>query len=240
MEKQFKLTGQLNDSLWLQAIMYFPEDAHLRESWYAVELAGGHIEAMELHQEIKLDRATFKALLDSPSQSFLKERKLAASKKGYLAGMVLVNLYLMNIYGVKEPSIKKAIHLVKKTSEDSKYGDGASIPKSQKSVREALRGFNSVAHFWGALWFLVNFNSSEKDRVFFEMLDQFLGVSKELFLFGTKHISTRNKSSTPTIDSKNAWTLDTDIGAIRLSGNDISSEIIHRQLSDYDSTEYQY
>jgi hypothetical protein len=50
-----------------------------------------------------------------------------------------------------ELSLNKAIFALNRFAQETTFGDGSPIPRSERMIREALDEFRSAAHLWAAL-----------------------------------------------------------------------------------------
>ena len=239
MKNRITLTGSLDDRQWVQAVMYFPTDKHLRESRYAIEIAKGELAAMDSGDRVELDKETLTQLIDAPSFEELKCKTVIAVKKGVVAGDILASIYLMHRFEMPEPSLKKAVHVAQRFAAKNPYGDSTPMNKSRTMNRKIFNEYKTVAHLWAAFRLNLAYRYADDRELFFEKLPFFLEVSAGLFEFGTRFIPYRAKPAEPILPPEGMWELPVGTAARHLS-SDVFPSGIRDLLDDYGANEYQY
>lgn len=238
MEKRIALKGFPQDSLWVQAVMYFPTNKSLRESWFTTQMMQGELIGAPNNCKVECDKETIARLINAPSLETLKEKQTEAVKKGALAGSILASIYLMDRFNIDEPSINKAVHISEKFAAENRYGDSTRINKSRKPIKEAFKEYKSVAHLWAALYLNKAYPYADDRELFFEKLTFFLEVSAGLLEFGTTFKPYRARPKKPILPNESMWQLPKRILPRHLESNIFPDGITHF-LKDYDSNEYQ-
>lgn len=239
MENRIVLKGFPHDSLWVQAIMYFPADKFLRDSWFTAQLVQGELLGVPKGcRKVECNKETITQLVNAPSLEELEKKKTESFKKGVLAGCTLASIYLMDHFNIDEPSINKAVHISEKFAAENQYGDSTRINKSRKSIREAFKEYKSVAHLWAALYLNKTYPYADDRELFFEKLTFFLEISAGLLEFGTTFKPYRARPKEPILPNESMWQLPKRILPHHLESNIFPDGITHF-LKDYDSNEYQ-
>lgn len=239
MSNLIRLHHRPEDAAWVQAVMYFPRDKYLRESWFAVETTNSQLHQIADDERFEVDARTLRHLIDAPSFDALKAETAKAIKGGSIAGDVLASIYLMHRFQIPEPSIKKAMHIAARFAKKAKYGDGSTIPRSRRKIQEHWRNYKSVAHLWAAFRLNKAYPYAEPAECFVDKLTDFLGVSSALLNFGKTFVPYRSKPQLPVLDLPNVWEISNDIAPRDLHGGEFPDQLVEL-LSDYDANEYQY
>lgn len=239
MKNRITLVGDSTDGVWIQAVMYFPTDEYLRNSWYAAEITKGHLAATDEGQQIAMDKETLTRLIDAPADEELKQKADLAFKKGVVAGDILASIYLMDRFGIPEPSIKKATHIVEQFAADTEYGDSTKMNKSRKKIRDAFKEYKSVAHLWAAFRLNNAYPFAKGGDIFLGKLPLFLAVSQGLLEFGESFIPYRARPEEPILPAEQMWELPQGTMATHLLINSFPTGITEL-LKNYDASEYSY
>jgi hypothetical protein len=238
MENTIGPAKTLEDCWWIQAVMHFPRDEFLRESWYAVHSVSGRLHGAKQGERFEIGADTLKLLIDAPSFEVLKTETVKAVKGGVIAGDLLASIYLMDRFGLPEPSMRKARHIAQRFNAEASYGDETKMLRSKRSVQNAWRQFESVAHLWAAYRINLAYEYSAPDEIFLENVETFLGVSAAMLKFGSAFVPFRAKPKEPVIKSKDVWRIDESIAPIELHGGEFPDGL-EQLLKDYDANEYQ-
>lgn len=235
MEKRIVLKGFSHDSLWIQAIMYFPNNEFLRDAYFISEFVQGKLEGSnKSRHQVEFDKEIIERLMKAPSIMELRDKKIEALKKGVLAGDMLASIYLMHRFKMPEPSLNKAIHISRKFNTRNLYGNSIQIPRSIRKIKEAFKEYKPVAHLWAALRLNQNYPYANEGELFFEKLTFFLEVSEGFLEFGTTFIPHRARPQEPILPNEDMWQLPEDIRPRQLESNIFPSGITHL-LKDYDT-----
>ena len=239
MEKKVISFDLMKDSYWVQAVMYFPRDEYLRESWYSVMVMADLIENNNNKSKIELDEEFLKCLMYAPSIDQLKEKTVEAVKKGVVAGDFLSSIYLMHRFELSEPSINKATHICQMFAAETEYGDATNLKKSRRQIKEIFNEFKTVSHLWGAYRLNKAYKFSDESKLFSENLEFFLEVSAGLLEFGTTFIPYRARPAEPILVGEEMWGLPESVIARHLESKVIPDRLI-TFLENYSANEYQY
>jgi len=169
----------------LQSAMFFPSNNDLRESYICQSLC--EIETSNTADATKVytDSGTLNRLINSPSKKEMKKLSDKAVKDGYIAGYVLLTVYLMNYFNMKEPSLNKAIHVLERYSLEERFGDGTAMPKEQ-AIKKIWKKMKPSAHFLAAKCLLNAYPTYEANDTFRskESMIKFLQISAAFLKFG--------------------------------------------------------
>ena len=240
MANQISLKGNNTDGLWVQAVMYFPTDKFLRESWYTTEFASGLVSNLDSQATVHLTAETLTHLIDAPSHAALKEKTRVAVKRGTVVGDVLASIYLMDRFGLPEPGMNKAIHVAQRFARHAKYGDESTMRLSDRTIKKYWREYESVAHLWSAWRLNMSYRYVEdQTSLFFENLPMLLQVAAGQLEFGRTFVPARVKPRKAILDTPDIWDVPPEILPRPLDGAEVPEELI-KYLEDYDAMEYRY
>jgi len=226
----------------VQAVMYYPNSSQEQDQYITWFMANAEIDGMPDSETINVDISTLKTLLNLRASQDIKNDVIKSFKEGMIAGDVLGALYLMVRFNLDpEPSMNKAIDAFDKYASATKFGDGTPIPHSDKSVKKYWKKFKTVAHLWAAYRINQSFPYIAKQEDIFisrENLLMFLGVAKELLLFGTKFTPKRPKLNKtimePTMKLTECFQIPDEIKPIPLNINTANSpDLLKHYLSTY-------
>lgn len=202
-----ELKGDLNDAFWIRALMFFPNDHELRDQYYTVlKLDFETINSPE-STLFHLDAYSIRLLLSSPSYSEFKNRTIALTKQGIVAGDVLAAVYLMNLYMIPEPSMLKARYIARKFAESNVFGDGDKMNISSRPIKEAFNSFKPVSHFWAAWRLNQTYNFVPASSVWGDGFYTFLSLAKAVQVFALDHSSGKTKKSQSLLNKSETWIL---------------------------------
>jgi len=170
----------------LQSAMYFPSDNDLRESYICQSLCEIETSNTSNATRISTDSGTLSRLINSPSKKEMTKLSNKALKDGYIAGFILMTVYLMDYFNLKEPSINKAIHILERYSLEERFGDGTAIPKEQ-AIKKIWKKMKPSVHLLAAKNLLDAYPLYEGKDVFRskEHMIEFLRISATFLKFGT-------------------------------------------------------
>jgi hypothetical protein len=137
--------------LW--SVMTSPTDSVMRSAIEANAMlycmARGVKDGQEL---IEVSGEFILALANSDSMAKIaRGYETTAARQGQIAGLVLMNFYVLSRDSKVEASINKAVHIVAKQSAICKvWPDGSKTPLERNSIFAAWADFKSVAHIWAA------------------------------------------------------------------------------------------
>jgi hypothetical protein len=234
---QIILTNHPHDIGWIRSVMLFPNDEALRNQNYAIEVAKYEVDNIDCltekwilskskESDIPISAECIKLIIEAPADSVLKTIRANRTKQGIVAGQVLASLYLMDKFGLEEPSLNKAVYVSKEFAKKIKYGDGFSM-FSETRIKEFWKEYMPVAHFWAAL--VINrFYSFVPDQLdcFSEGFSQFLRVAADIYNFGINFIPKRAKPKKPFLDTEKCWVLDSCITPLTLTSNTAPANLI--------------
>jgi len=227
-----ELHKNAEDGIWVDALMLFPADDALRSSVFAAMRTSAEIKGAKKHDRIDIEVSTLNLILDAPSWNEIKSLTKEATKQGIVAGDVLASLYLMDRFGVPEPSMNKAIHIASEYAAESKWGDGKRLNVSERMIREAWVEYKSVAHLWAAFRLNQAYPFATKDGLFAESLCDFLAVAAGVLNFAVAFKPFRARGSQPILTRKEAWAPPKDIVPRNLNSKRVPDKIL-RYLKSY-------
>lgn len=180
--------GNYLDSIWILALMYFPNDEELRRQYYAVNFARWELEEKVPTDFIEMEVDVIRTILKSPGKSEFREIVGKQTRNAIIAGNVLATVYVMNSFpsDFDEPSERKAIFVAQEFAADSQYGDGSEMPHSETTIRKCMENFRSVAHLWAAWTLHEGFPIREQREILgsADAVRDFLGIAGTLQDFG--------------------------------------------------------
>ncbi len=169
-----------------------------------------------------LEREQVRLLLDAPPLSEIDAHQKECTKNGFLAGRVLACLYLCDRFkdhAYFVPSMNRAVFVSTSQGQDgAKFGDGTPMPKSERTVRNAWRDYNTVAPLWAAasMGSLGYPFAPERELFSPKWIGQFLGVSAALRRFGTSFIPQGAHPAVPILDATSTWRLPDEVAPANL------------------------
>jgi len=203
------------DSIWVLALMHFPNDEQLRQQYYAVKFAESELEGTVPTSFIESEADALRKVLGHSLKSAFHEIVAKRARDACIAGDVLTTLFGMYSFpdNFDEPSLKKAIFIVGKYAENNKYGDGSSIPTGKTTIRKCFDGFRNVAHLWAAMRLHQDFPIREQGETLGsrDAMRDFLGIAHTLQAFGCWFIPKRSSSGIefvapgPILDPATIW-----------------------------------
>ena len=215
---EIALHGTSDDRGWVKATMFFPTEERLRDSAFARMTAEAEVLGLDDPAPVTVRAKMIRQLLDAPSFKQFEPIKTKAARAGFIAGEILVMVYLMaEVSKVPQASVNKAVHAyIKMSKAGRKWGDGRPLPHSDSTIRTAWSTHKNVAHLWGA--FCVNewYPFTEREDVFGSGWDEFLGVAAGLLNFGCNFIPKQLKQPVPILDKAQCWSLPANILPRRL------------------------
>lgn len=206
-----EIDHHLHAHLW--SVMTFPKYSQLREQSEIILRFTMEIDDFSDENNMVVTAGDLRRLARSMSEAELRKMRHQAIKRGSIAGGLLLIMYLMDLFNIKDPSMNKAIYLLQRGSKDHFYGDGESLKSSEKTIRKYWKEYKPVAHLWGALelnnWYHlydpVDLLTGK------ENITIFLRMSAALLDFGKDLIPSHSKSNTPLLDYLECWTLPKEI-----------------------------
>ncbi len=240
------LTDSPNDLGWVWSVMLFPNDEALRNQNYAVEFTKLELEKWDELDEKRVSPKTkdsanlietnievLRLLIEAPADSAFKTLRTERIKQGIVAGNILGSLYVMDRFGLAEPSMNKAVDYAKKYAGKAKYGDGSSMEVSEAKIREYWVEFKPVAHLWAAFQLNSVYSFSAESNVFSETdFLTFLQVAAGIYDFGSKFIPKRAKVKKAFLDVEKCWILDSNVDPLHLE-SEIKPEYLIKFLKKY-------
>lgn len=147
---------------------------------------------------------------------------VANSKRAFIAGDILMTLYLMDRFKLPEPSMNKALFVAMEFAKKATYGDGTRLNTSERMVRQCWTEYESVAHLWAA--FRINQAYPYTDDPFID--PKFLEVAVGLYRFGTGFVPARAKKKIPVLDAQKCWALPDNVPASNLKSDRIPDRLL--------------
>lgn len=237
-----QLTGAVEDiwpeeDIWaVEAIMYFPNDESRRDEYLFVEKM---YKTLDLRKVVVSPDATLTHrqidiynLIHSRSYQEIMDSIKESSKKGMVAGYVLLVLYIMDRFGMEEPSMNKAIHVAQEYAKRTEYGDDTEIHRSERFIRKYWDEYKSVAHFWAAFLVNADYPYTPEKTIFNAGFQTFLEVSAGIYEFGTSYVPARPKTPEPVLDKASSWGLPESVQPCHLQ-TDIPPIFLIEALKNY-------
>lgn len=201
--------GTPYDRLWVRAIKVSPNDPVFRDQFFTMDqvlyemtnLAGDH-------QLISMSANTLQILLEAPGYTDMTIRAAAAAKRAVIAADILCAIYLMDKFSLPEPSMNKAVAMVRDYARTTTYGDGSRMDTSITRIRECWQEFKSVAHLWAAARINQVYPYTERQEdLYADSFESYLQVAQSFYHFGVSFIPKRARPIEPILDAKTSWTL---------------------------------
>lgn len=210
-----EMTGdKYMDPAAVVSVMAHPEDDSKREQLLDVLWVGVLSDAEERRRkkEVSVPIDRLKRALLAPSVEEVISRSKESFWGGSIAGCVFRNIHMMEVYGVGEPSIRKAIWLEIQLNQQQRQSK--KLPTSEPTIRRYWEDFKSVAHFWAA--YLVDCQSDDgvipHIGVQFcewqdcqEKLRHFLRMAEYFRVWGEEFIPARLKDPKPILSPDKTW-----------------------------------
>lgn len=248
-----ELDGTSNDIGWVMAVMLFPNNKELREQHFAVNRV--RFELMALKEDVDcvgsmryedsrvgFDTRTIQLLLDAPSYTDIKRMADDNVKHAVVAADILSAIYLMSIFGIEEPSLNKAIHVIQQYAKLSgtRYGDGTQMFVSERYIREYWREFQPVAHLWAAQRINQSYPFIGQNEVFsYEGFPKFLEVAQGMFQFASNFVPKRAKPKEPILNQEKSWVIPLSIQPSNLESQRFPDGL-KRFLKNYNAPQSKY
>jgi len=199
------------------AAMLFPQDTHLRESYFLRNYWSERTQMEGLHT---LTSVELQNLLSASSGKELCDAAADGTRQGTVAGDLLALIYEQWRVNAKQPSLRKALIQYKKFALGQKYGDGQALKYSDMQLRTYFKAALPSAHLWGAYRLLKKIKDPERAfKTAFqpEGLPRLLGVAKELEDFATTFIPKGTKPAKPIISKQDMFLLPVETTPISLT-----------------------
>ena len=203
------LDGSPNDIGGVYATMLFPNDDVLRLQYFGIELTRFKVLECKDTDRLEINACDLRLLIDAPAYDALKDIRIANTKRAIVAGDILMALYLMDKFGVVEPSLNKAFSVAMEYAKTAKYGDGTRMNVSERMVSQCWNEYKPVAHLWAAFRINAAYPYAPDEEVL--MSKKFPEVAVEIYRFGVGFIPFRAK--TPILDAEKCWVLPDSIAA---------------------------
>lgn len=213
-----------HDVGWVRATMLFPNDDMARRQCFGVELARFNILECKETDRLEINASDLRLLIEAPSYDAFKGFTAANTKCAIVAGDILMTLYLMDRFGVPEPSLNKAIFVAMEYAKTAKYGDGTRMNVSERMVLECWNEYKPVAHLWAAFRINGAYPYAPADDIFSQT--KFLEVAAGLYRFGVEFVPFRARPKTPILDAKKCWALPDNIVASNLISDRIPDRLL--------------
>ena len=233
------LNGTSSDTDIVRAIMLFPNDQALRDHYISVLRLQDMIAEAEDSKPMTVSAKDIKSLLAGPSWNEIKSLATEAVKGGTVAGDMLATMYVMNAFKGKhpvfaDPSLNKAIHVMKTFGIGQTFGDGSPVPYSKGTALKHWKEFESVAHLWAAARLNQDYPYCDEGawQHSVEACHTMLAVAAGIHKFGASYIPKRSKPAGAVFDADNAWTVPEFIGLRGLESNRLPDQLI-KYLKSY-------
>ncbi len=208
---ELELHGDSLDSSRIWAIMSFPNDESLRRAYFSVCNAESVLEKTDEDRAVAVSADLLENVISAPSRDDLWDQFRQESKRGMIAGDLLLTLYAMHSFHehFPEPSIRSSIFVAQRFAKETEFEDQTKLPSSKTAIRTYFDKFRTVAHFWAALR-LHELYSSRLDEDMLSSADAveaFLGNAGTLEDFGCSFVPKRAKPQLPILDPDSIWSV---------------------------------
>ena len=212
---EIELCGNYLDPIRILAAMHFPNDAELREKYYAEKFAECKLLEVAPTGSVEFESDVIQRILQRTGKTSFHEIVAKSAREACIAGDVLTTLFGMYSFpdDFDEPSLKKAIFIAGKYAQNNTYGDGSPIPEGKTSIRKYFDRFRNVAHLWAAMRLHQDFPIREQEEILGsqDAVHDFLGIASTLQAFGCWFIPKRSSSGiefvgpSPILDPETIW-----------------------------------
>lgn len=195
------------DILNFLAIMLFPNDAKDREMHHLINQLNHDLKNLEM-QDVLMSRDDLELLLQSPSYESWSKLVADNTKKAIIAGDLCGIVYAMHVFNIPEPSMNKAIFVMREFAKisDVKYGDGERLPISEQTIRNCWSEYRGVAHLWGAFRLNQDYKINDDGLCFTNHgYISFLEVAAGILGFGNGFVPHRAKAQLPLFSGDEMW-----------------------------------
>ena len=226
-----ELDGTPHDRLWVLAVKLFPNDPVVRDQLFAMDRVRCEVLDFPGDQVIPVSANTLQILLEAPPYKDMSTRAVAAAKRAVIAADVLCMIYLMDKFSLPEPSMNKAVAVVRAYAklETTAYGDGSRMDTSETRIRECWHEFRSVAHLWAATRINRVYPYTERqENLYADGFESYLQVAQGFYHFGVSFISKRAKPPKPILNAETSWTL-----PLSIQPKNLHSERLPDRLIEY-------
>jgi len=201
------------------AAMHFPENDELRETYAAVHYVDKYLADVPGESCPSLEREALVRIIRVAKSTGIKTQVANAIKRAAIAADFLISMYAMHSFPehFKKPSVSKAIFIARKFAGISQYGDGTSIPSSESEIRECIKEYRLVAHFWGALRFHASYPIIPNELLLgsLEGTLDFLGIAGTLQDFACTFVPPSPKPGPTLLDAAQIWRVPETIRRLR-------------------------
>lgn len=196
------------DTSWLLALMNFPNDEELRNTYYAIHCLQKDLMEAKPTDSLAVDLDSARLLVRAAAGDGIGSRVVENTKRGFVAGEFLLTMFVMYSFPDRfpEPSLRKAIHVAKVRALNVKYGDGSVMPRSSSKILECIYEFKTVAHLWAALRTAVDLVPDRKDVLATpDGLNEFLEFAAALQVFALEFRQRRREKEEQLVSSEEIW-----------------------------------
>lgn len=191
----------------ISAAMLFPNDEISRKKHLLINQINHDLKNLDM-QNFQISRDDLELLLESPSYESWGKLVAENIKKAIIAGDLCGIIYAMHVFKIPEPSMNKAIHVMKEFANKNgiEYGDGDRLPKSEQTIRNCWNEYRCVAHLWAAFRLNQDYKINDDRRVFTEQgYIPFLEAAAGILGFGMGFVPNRAKRKMPLFDGDGVW-----------------------------------
>ena len=199
-------------------VMLFPSNQLDRDRHHLLKQTAQYLKNESL-AEFWFSRSELELIVSSPSIESWEEKVKNNTKKAIIAGDLAGLLYAMYIFEIPEPSMNKAIHVMKEfaLTHEVKYGDGARLPISEQTIRNCWKEYYSVAHLWAAFRLNQDYKINPDGLVYSDDgYINFLKVAAGILKFGKSFVPFRAKDNKAIFYGNDVWELPTKIEPLKL------------------------
>lgn len=193
------------DAVAVYTAMCWPHEPQLRRQYQLHKRLLRQTGKLPGDELVQLTAEDIRTLLQSPPAAKLEDDAEEAAKQGYVAGDVLLSMYLMDRFsallpptGSKGASLSKAFWVAKCRADNGRrFGNGDEMPAATKTVQKRWTDFRGVAHFWAAHAFLIKMWPVEEVRSA-SFFPTFMSTASFFFDFGASFLVDNRGSKVPT------------------------------------------
>ena len=187
-----------------EAYKFFPEDEDRQRQYVLNKKYTVLADSLEENNRLTpISGSVLKSILNQPPIDALFSEMIEAYRKGIVAGDILMSIYLMDKFMVTtEPSLKKAVYLLKDLYISKKFLNGKPYPRSTATITNSWNKFRLSAPIWAAIRLNMSYRYCTPGEEFSseENLDLTLKVAADIFKFACKSVTKHGTTSKPLLD----------------------------------------
>ncbi|RTL22776.1 MAG: hypothetical protein EKK52_05370 [Burkholderiales bacterium] len=209
-----------HDSILIRALMKWPGEGEEegRRQYYVTDFYRG-VAYEPGPPQLLVSVEDIQKLLEAPSWPELVRQAKERTRRGMIAGDVLVSMYLMNLLrdrlpnrGAAGATLDKAFAIADEWArQGNAWGDGVPLAKMTK-IKAAWLEFRPVAHLWAAVSMNQVFPYAPAREIFHpNYINAFFRAAAYFQRFGMSFTipNKSNRSNIPLLDPSTTWALNT-------------------------------